>query len=165
MAGNQKKRLALDTNILLDLARDLDFAHDFHAVFLQANYSLLAGPTVFRELGFAILFGREPEKSLARMAVADAAQWGILAFNLTRLDQTVAERFAQKLLETRLLPEEECNDALILAETAVEHIPLLVTSDKHFLNMDYDALAVAFSEADLPPVHPVHPKALLRAMR
>lgn len=126
---------------------------------------MLAGPTVFRELGFAILYGREPEKSLASMAVGNAAKWGVLAFNLTRLDQTIAERFAQKLLERRLLPEEECNDALILAETAVENVPMLVTSDQHFLDMDEDALALAFSEADLPAAHPVHPKALLRAMR
>jgi predicted nucleic acid-binding protein len=165
MAGNQKKRLALDTNLLLDLARGFDFAHDFQAVFQEANYSLLAGPTVFRELGFAMLYGRELEKSLAITALANAAKWGVLAFNLTRLDQTIAERFAQRLLERRLLPEEECNDALILAETAVENIPLLVTSDQHFLEMDQDALALAFSEADLPAVHPVHPKALLRAMR
>jgi predicted nucleic acid-binding protein len=165
MAGNQKKRIALDTNLLLDLARGFDFAHDFRAVFQEANYSLLAGPTVFRELGFAVLYGREPEKSLALTAVAGAAKWNILAFNLTRLDQAIAERFAQKLLERRLLPEEECNDALILAETAVEHIPLLVTSDQHFLQMDEDALALAFSDADLPAAHPVHPKALLRALR
>jgi hypothetical protein len=133
--------------------------------FQAANYSLQAGPTVFRELGFAVLYGRAPKKTLAITAVANAAAWGVLAFNLTRLDQTIAERFAQKLLERRLLPEEECNDALILAETAVENIPLLVTSDKHFLDMDEDPLALAFSEADLPPVHPVHPKALLRALR
>jgi len=57
MAGYQKKRLALDSNLLLDLARGLNFAHDFHAVFKAAKYSLMAGPTVFRELGFAVLFG------------------------------------------------------------------------------------------------------------
>lgn len=165
MAGNQKKRLALDTNLLLDLAEGLDFAHDFRAVFQEANYSLMAGPTVFRELGFAVLYGREPEKSLAITAVANAAMWGVLPFNLTRLDQTIAERFAQKLLERSLLPEEECNDAMILAETSVNGIPLLVTSDKHFLDMDEDALALGFSEADLPATHPVHPKALLRALR
>ena len=165
MAGTQKKRLALDTNLLLDLAKDLDFAHDFRSVFQEANYSLLAGPTVFRELAFAGLYEREPEKTLATKAIASAAKWGVLAFNLTRLDQTIAERFAQRLLETGLLPEEECNDALILAETALENIPLLVTSDKHLLDMDEDALALAFSSADLPAARPVHPKALLRAMR
>jgi hypothetical protein len=84
MAGNgQKKRLALDTNLLLDLARDLDFAHDFRTSFQSAGYSLSAGPTVFRELGFASLYGREPEKSQARKAIASAAKWRILAFSLS----------------------------------------------------------------------------------
>jgi hypothetical protein len=44
-------------------------------------------------------------------------------------------------------------------------IPLLVTSDRHWLNLDEDALLLAFNEADLSPVHPVHPKRLLRVLR
>lgn len=111
MAGNQKKRLALDTNLLLDLARGSEFAHEFRTVFQEANYSLLAGPTVFQELGFATVYGREPEKTLALAAVSNAAKWGVVAFNLTPLDQTIAHRFAQKLLERGLLPDEEYNDA------------------------------------------------------
>ena len=102
---------------------------------------------------------------MATKALDNASKWGICAFNLTQLDQTIAERFAQRLLEARLLPEEEFNDALILAETSVENIPLLVTSDKHLLDMDEDALALEFSNADLPAAHPAHPKALLMAMR
>ena len=69
------------------------------------------------------------------------------------------------LLRQRLIPEDEFNDGLILAETSLAKIPLLVTSDKHLLDMDEDALLLAFNEADLAPVHPVHPKNLLRAMR
>ena len=39
-----------------------------------------------------------------------------------------------------------------------------MTSDKHLLNMDEDALLLAFNEADLLTVHPVHPKRLLRVL-
>jgi hypothetical protein len=35
----------------------------------------------------------------------------------------------------------------------------------HELNMDEDGLALAFADADLPAAHPVHPMALLTAMR
>jgi hypothetical protein len=42
---------------------------------------------------------------------------------------------------------------------------LLVTSDKHLLNVDEDALLLAFNEADLSPARPVHPKRLLRVLR
>jgi len=40
-----------------------------------------------------------------------------------------------------------------------------VTSDKHLLNMDEDPLLLAFNEADLSLVHPVHPKRLLCVLR
>jgi len=33
------------------------------------------------------------------------------------------------------------------------------------LDLDENALLLAFQEADLLPVHPVHPKRLLRALR
>jgi len=35
----------------------------------------------------------------------------------------------------------------------------------HLLDIDDDALLLAFNEADLSPVHPAHPKNLLRAVR
>lgn len=65
----------------------------------------------------------------------------------------------------QLIPDEEWDDGLILAETSLGNIPLLVSSDKHLLDIDEDALLLAFNEADLLPVHPVHPKRLLKALR
>ena len=44
-------------------------------------------------------------------------------------------------------------------------ILLLVTSDKYLLNIDEDALLLAFNDADLPLVHPSHPRRLLKALR
>ena len=166
MARNgRRKPLAVDTNLLLDLARGFDAAHEMREVFQAAGYTLLAGPTVFEELGFAALRGNESERALAQRAVAQAAKWGIQPFDLSDVERTIAERFAARLLDRGLLPEEEFNDALILAETSVAGIPLLVTSDRHLLDVDADALALALNDADLSPVHPVHPKALLKALR
>jgi len=42
---------------------------------------------------------------------------------------------------------------------------LLVTSDKHLLDIDEEALVLAFNEADLSPVHAAHPRRLLKAVR
>lgn len=53
----------------------------------------------------------------------------------------------------------EFHDAVLLGETALAGIPLLVTSDKHLLNADAEALALAFQDA---PVQSAHPKALAR---
>jgi len=49
-AFRPRKQLALDTNLLLDLAADGDFAHDFKEVFQSRGYCLLAPPTVLSEL-------------------------------------------------------------------------------------------------------------------
>ena len=62
----------------------------------------------------------------ARKAIASAAKWRILAFSLASLDQSIAERFAARLLEGELLPENEWNDALILAESSVAGLPKAV---------------------------------------
>ena len=67
-------------------------------------------------------------------------------------------------MEGELLPENEWNDALILAESSVAGLPLLVTSDKHLLDIEEDALVLTFNEADLLPTRPVHPKRLLKAL-
>ena len=165
MAGpGPKKHLALDTNLLLDLARDQDAAHDFRERFQSAGYKLFAGPSVFEELAYASLHESEPKRSQARKATAHAAQWGIVPFELSSVEKAIAERLVQRLSIRRLLPEEEFNDALILAETSVAAIHLLVTSDKHLLDIDEDALVLLFNEADLTPVRPVHPRRLLRAL-
>lgn len=51
-----------------------------------------------------------------------------------------------------------------IGHPALAGIPLLVTSDKHLLNADAEGLALAFQDADLPPVQSPHPKALARAL-
>lgn len=50
-------------------------------------------------------------------------------------------------------------------QLSLAEFPLLVTSDKHLLDIDEEALLLTFQEADLFPVHPVHPRRLLRALR
>ncbi len=77
----------------------------------------------------------------------------------------IAYRFAERLLNLRLIPETERNDGKILAQTSLVQIPMLVTSDAHLLDIDENALLLAFNEADLLAVHPVHPKRLLKALR
>ena len=161
-----RKQLALDTNLLLDLAADVDFAHDFKEVFQRRGYAFLAPPTVLAELHEqSVNSATMPKRELARIALAKIVGWDVIPLHLSTLETAIAERLANRFLELRLLPDFEYNDAMILAETAVENIPLLVTSDKHLLDLDEDALALAFTEADLPAAHPVRPKALLRAMR
>src|SRR6266568_3136349 len=138
-ARTQKKQLSLDANIVFDLAGRKDFAHDFRELFQSKGYGLVLPPTAVHELHLIFADGdSEAER--------------------------VCEQFVRRLLRQRLIPEGEFNDGLILAQTSLVEIPLLVTSDKHLLDIDEDALLLTFNEADLAPVHPVHPKRLLRVL-
>jgi len=165
MAASPKKSLALDTNLLLDLAGEKDFAHDFKEEFSSRGYSLFVPPTVVAELAFFASLEDAPQREIAAAALKKIGIWKCQPFTLSSTQLAVSIRFATRLIDTALIPETEQNDGKILAQTSQVSIPLLVTSDKHLLDIDEAALLLAFNEADLLPVHPVHPKRLLRVLR
>ncbi len=165
MAASPKKALALDTNLLLDLAGEEDFAHEFKEEFSSRGYSLLVPPTVVAELMFFTSLKDAPQRGLASVALEKIGAWKCRPFELSSAQLAIAMRFAARLMDASLIPETEQNDGKILAQTSLAQIPLLVTSDKHLLDIDEDALLLAFNDADLLPVHPSHPKRLLRALR
>jgi len=165
MAGSPKRQLALDTNLPLDLAEPQDFAHEFREEFQQRGYSLLLPPTVLAELEYLILRGDAARRRLADVAFTQMESGRLTPFDLPDLQHAIVERFARRLQERRLIPEDAFHDGLILAETSLAGIPQLVTSDQHLLGIEEDALLLALDAADLPAVRPVHPKRLLRALR
>jgi predicted nucleic acid-binding protein len=165
MAASPKKSLALDTNLLLDLAGEKDFAHEFKEEFLSRNYSLFVPPTVVAELAFFASLEDAPQREIASVALEKIGVWKCQPFTLSYTQLAIAVRFATRLMDSALIPETEQNDGKILAQTSLAGIPMLVTSDKHLLDIDEDALLLAFNEADLSPVHSAHPKRLLRVLR
>ena len=165
MAVSPKKSLALDTNLLLDLAGEKDFAHEFKEEFSSRGYSLLVPPTVVAELAFFALLKDAPQQEIANVALENIGVWKCQPFTLSSTQLAIAIRFAARLMDFSLIPETEQNDGKILAQTSLAKIPLLVTSDKHLLDVDEDVLLLAFNDADLLPVHPSHPKRLLKALR
>lgn len=83
---------------------------------------------------------------------------------LSEVEAAIAERFAVRLLELGQLPEEEFNDGLILAEMALARVPVLVSCDKHLLDIEPEDLRAALDAADLKHVTVMHPHKLLRAV-
>ena len=160
-----KKQLALDTNILLDLAAGEDFAHDFIEAFRENGYALKVPPTVVQELAFSAFHSKGLKQQRALGALQNLREWGIEPYDLKSVGHGITEQFARRLIHKRLLPDDELNDGLILAETALAHIPVLATSDKHLLDIEARELAEVFDERHLSHVTPAHPKGLLKAMR
>jgi len=54
------------------------------------------------------------------------------------------------LRDIGLLPYEERNDALVIAESAVLNCVLLVSRDSHLFDIDRERLAFLFRQLDLP---------------
>jgi hypothetical protein len=160
-----KKRLALDTNLLFDLASGSDIAHSFREAFQQKGYLLEVGPTVLLEAHYLHEYGTPAQRRLATTALAQLLQWKIQPFNLRPVEHGIAEQFCLRLHRKKLLPDEEINDGLILAETALAEIPVLVTSDKHLLHIEESQLRICFDDADLSMVSCFHPRRLVQALR
>lgn len=158
------KIFALDSNFLFDLADGKDFAHALREALQQRGVAFRVPPTVVQELTLlAFNIRAAPEKRrLATVALRRLWGWGITPFDLVSVGHGITEIFAKKLIHQGLLPPEELNDGLIVAETALAEIPGLVTSDKHLLDIEPADLTAALKASDLAPVVICHPKRLLR---
>lgn len=162
MEANSKK-LALDTNVVLDLASGSDSVHDFRETFQRRGYSLFLPPTVIEELAFQHLEEAGAKAANAARALASLRLWKLVPLPPSSLGRAIARQFARKLIEKGLLPSEEIHDGMILAETSAADIPVLVSADSHLLGIDGLALHLACNEADLNRVVVLHPRNLLRA--
>jgi len=163
------KRLALDANVPLDLAAGLDFAHDFCQDFRARGYHLLLAPTAAEEIWLIHRHPSHPQRRLAAKALRELTRWGIdlleLKSHLQPVAKSIGRGFAHRLIRAGHLPPDEINDGMILAETALAEIPVLVTRDRHLLDIEEVDLLVCLQAADLPPVKPAHPRSLWRAIR
>ena len=162
-AMGQKKTLAVDSNLLFDLAAKKDFALTFLEVAREKAFTLHLPPTVIQELTFAAGHKHGEEKELALVALTNIRAWKIVPFDLIAVGHGITEQFARHLHQLNLLPEEEMNDGLIVAETGLAGIPALVTSDKHLLAIEEADLCAACRDKDIPEVRVAHPKKLLKA--
>jgi hypothetical protein len=107
MAARPNKQLALDANLLLDLAEEKDFAHDFKDEFQARGYEFLVPPTAAVELNILSIYGREPHKTFANQALQNLRAWKCQPFALSDTRLAIAEQFRRRLSELQLIPDEE----------------------------------------------------------
>lgn len=163
--GLQRKRLALDTNVLLDMAAGYEFALRFKRTFQARKFALYYTPGVAAELHHLSVSGTAEQRERAGTALDHLIEWGITPIILTDVQKRYRKNFMGFVEHRGILPKGEINDARILADTAIAEIPMLVTSDAGILEADQIALSLAFEDAGLPVVHPVHPARLTRSLR
>lgn len=159
------QRLALDTNVLFDRAKDERFAVDFCEGFTRKKFSLEVPETVISELSFFRVNGADDEQELAEVALNSLLGWGMTPVLLTDIEKAYKKNFIAIAQEMTILPPKELNDLHILAETSIAGIPALVTSDGPLLGTNPFDLQQAFSNAGLDFVSVVHPARMMDRLR
>lgn len=158
------RRLAVDTNFLLDLADRQEAALTLQEVLAERKIAVGVPPTVIQELSL-LLDSPAPEKAaLALRALQSIRQWGFTPYDLKAVGHGITEVFSRALIRKGYLPAEEFNDGCILAEAALASVGGLITSDNHLLQIDQSTLNGELLAADLPAVAVLHPKHLLRSL-
>src|SRR6266566_1066314 len=81
--------------------------------------TLCVPPTVVLELGHAAEFGENPDKrAAARKFLQQHRAWHVRLVHFVSIGQAEVARVARCLRAQGLIPDEEVNDSLVLAESA-----------------------------------------------
>jgi hypothetical protein len=120
MGSRPRPQLALDTNVLFDLADERDFAVTVLEVLAEKKAAVKVCPTVLVELQYEIPTRLPPKKLCAReKALQSIRTWNITPFVLKAVDNGIAKMFSERLQYIGILPHGEFNDGCILAESAL----------------------------------------------
>ncbi len=136
---NRPQLVAVDTNVLFDLADGLHEVADAVAVIRERLHEarFLIPPTVQHELANWVLRREGQKRESARKAIRLGQSWRIVPVNLIAVRHGIAERIAERVRAQGLIPDEEVNDSLVLAESALLGCSMLLTSDEHLRGIDF----------------------------
>jgi predicted nucleic acid-binding protein len=143
--------IAVDTNVLLDLAGKIDDVADAVLVIRRRVHKcqLVITPTVREELAHEAIHGEDIDKmENARRAFQVARSRNIRVVDLPGLQHDTARRIGRRLRASGLIPLEEVNDGMILAEAALLGCAILLTSDAHLRGVDFTRLAFELQACD-----------------
>lgn len=145
--------IAADTNVLLDRAvEDEDVLSAFEVIRERLpNATFIVTPTVLEELGYQFKNGeRVEDRNAAFKVLSSLLEWGYQPLNVIPVGRGIIEQIGWKLRNKGIVPEEEENDAAIIAEAALLGCDMLLTSDHHLLEaQENSALLAVLRDCDV----------------
>ncbi len=158
--------VAIDTNFPLLLAKGHNDAIDALKIIRERVHpaEILVPPTVLDELVYQAESERDPDhRQLARLALEQLrSRWHFHPADLNSAQEAIVDVAARRILHAGLLPREERNDSIIIAESAVLNSILLVSNDSHLLQVDHRGLGLLFRELDLPVPLIISPREIIQ---
>jgi rRNA-processing protein FCF1 len=142
--------IALDTNVLLDLAKGdntvIDCVETIRSRLKQCAFIVL--PTVIQEL-VDISDGGGDEGKLATKAILNVLPWGFQPMHCVPVGNGIVEEIGRKLRRAGLIPAEEIHDSCIVAEAALADATILISSDRHVRDLDATQLKIELDRCDV----------------
>ena len=159
-------RLAVDTNVLLDIADEADDVLDAADVIADRlpDAEQLVTPSVLEELAFLADSGltRQVRQSARKAIQLLRDQDRFRPILELPFAPDKVEKLAEEFRRRQLLPEEEVHDSLILAETVLLDCGILLTSDEHLRAIDHQQLTWLLNQRDLTAPVIATPREIVR---
>lgn len=120
-------------------------------------------PSVLTELSVLMVVGKnEAVRQAARNSLTKMREWGFSPLNALAVDPDAVEQIATNIRNARLIPFEEVNDSLLLVEAAVVKSAILITSDRHLRELDFERASLLLGEFGLKMPVIASPRDLVR---
>ena len=162
--SNRLQLVAVDTNVLFDIADGLDDVVDAVSLVPQrlSFARLVIPPTVQHELADLAFRGEGQKRETARKAIQLCQTWHIVPAGLIAVRHGIAERIAERMREQGLIPSGEVNDSLVLAESALLGCSILLTSDEHLRGINFERLTLVLQAFDVTAPVIATPREIVR---
>lgn len=145
--------VALDTCVVLHLADDDEVVIGALQTIQRKipNSQIVILPTVIQELTAIATEGDTvAERALALKALTSIRGiWKFLPVNCIPVGHGIVEETARKIRVSGLIPEEEVHDSFIVAEAGLRDVSILLSSDSHIKDIDYNGLKLLLDSCDL----------------
>ena len=145
--------IAVDSNVLLDRANDDELVQDAIETVRRRirGAKFIVTPTVIEEIALKAERGEKPlDRRLAKRVLARLiAPWGFAPMSFIPVGRGIVVEIARRLRSEGIIPEQEVNDSLIVAEAALAGATLLLSSDAHVKDIEYVRLKFALDSADV----------------
>lgn len=125
--------------------------------------AFLVLPTVIQELTFIARQGDTAREQVdGRDALGGIRRWSFHPINFIPAGHAITDSIASKIRAAGLLPTQEVNDSLFVAEAALAGCTLIVSSDRHLCDIHQSQLNQLLKEADVSAVVVSSPRKILR---
>jgi predicted nucleic acid-binding protein len=155
--------IAVDTNVIIDYAVGDDVVLDcFSTISRRIPKSIIfVLPTVIQELTSIAFDDQETreKRQIVGIALHSLVKlWGFQPMNCIPVAHGIAEQTAYKLRKNGIIPYDEVNDSLIVAEAALVGVQLLLTNDTHLRDIDQTLMRNILDSCDLktPVIYSPH---------